>query len=383
VQKELVDEEVLDEVKTQRHPRQPHRDSHARRALAELILGAKRPVIVAGYGCIKAGARDLVARLSESLDIPVTTSLKGKGVIDERSPLALGPLGVTSFAHAYKYIVDKADLLVFLGAGFNERTSYLWDDKLLADKRIAQVDNDLEQLEKVFRADIAIHGDIKDVLVEVLADIDESPDTTRNRLDSAELKDPSSGGNEQSFRATFPLVERFFAKLERDFPGDLQIFDDNIIFAQNFFRSSSQKRYFPNSGISSLGHAIPAAIGARFAQDKPTFAVLGDGGFQMCCMEIMTAVNYRKPLNVVMFNNSTMGLIRKNQSQQYGKRFIDCDFVNPDYALLARSFGINHVRVETEQDIDRLFETADLVSQSNLIEILLDKDTFPSYSSRR
>jgi acetolactate synthase-1/2/3 large subunit len=383
VQKELVDEQVLEQIKTRRHARSPHKDTHARRALGKLILAAKSPVIVAGYGCIKASAHDLVAKLSESLKIPVTTSLKGKGVIDERSPLSLGPLGVTSFGHAYRYIVDTADLLIVLGAGFNERTSYLWDQKLLQGKQIAQVDNDHEQLEKVFRADLAIHGDIKDVLTEVLADIDARPLQGCKVLDPSDLTDVSDSGNAASFRATFPLVERFFAKLERDFPGDLLIFDDNIIFAQNFFRSSARKRYFPNSGISSLGHAIPAAIGARFARSTPTFAVLGDGGFQMCCMEIMTAVNYQKPLNVVMFNNATMGLIRKNQFQQYEKRFINCDFINPDYALLARSFGINHFKVEAEADIDRLFKTADLVNESHLIEILLDKDTFPSYSSRR
>ena len=161
------------------------------------------------------------------------------------------------------------------------------------------------------------------------------------------------------------------------------MFDDNIIFAQNFFRVSRGNRYYPNSGVSSLGHAIPAAIGARFYADKPSFAVLGDGGFQMCCMEIMTAVNYQKPLNIVLFNNSTMGLIRKNQFQQYQQRFIDCDFVNPDYQYLAKSFGINHCRIETEQDIQAAFEDNDLENEINLIEIVIDKDAFPSYVSGR
>jgi acetolactate synthase-1/2/3 large subunit len=160
-------------------------------------------------------------------------------------------------------------------------------------------------------------------------------------------------------------------------------FDDNIIFAQNFFNVSSSNRYFPNSGISSLGHAIPAAIGARFSVDKPTFAILGDGGFQMCCMEIMTAVNYNIPINVVVFNNSTMGLIRKNQSQLYDERFINCDFVNPDFAYLARSFGINHKKITSDADVDDLFANSDLVNSINLIEIVIDKNAFPNYRSGR
>jgi acetolactate synthase-1/2/3 large subunit len=100
-------------------------------------------------------------------------------------------------------------------------------------------------------------------------------------------------------------------------------------------------------------------------------------------MELMTAVNYGIPLNVVLFNNATMGLIRKNQTQQYERRFIDCDFVNPDYAVLARSFGIGYRHVADERDLEALFTQDDLVNAINLIEIPLDKDAFPNYLSKR
>jgi acetolactate synthase-1/2/3 large subunit len=179
-------------------------------------------------------------------------------------------------------------------------------------------------------------------------------------------------------------MEAFFTGLARHFPRDALIFDDNIIFAQSFLDVSHANHYFPNSGISSLGHAIPAAIGARFfAKDAPTFAILGDGGFQMCCMELMTAVNYGIPLNTVVINNGTMSLIRKNQFQLYGERYIDCDFVNPDFKLLAAAFGIKHFRIETQADLETLFTQADLTGGINLIEILLDKHAFPSYLSSR
>jgi acetolactate synthase-1/2/3 large subunit len=190
-------------------------------------------------------------------------------------------------------------------------------------------------------------------------------------------------GSSKIFSAGFELVESFYKRLEQHFPQDLVVFDDNLIYAQNFFNVSSGNRFYPNSGISSLGHAIPAAIGSRFAEHKPTLAIIGDGGFQMCCMELMTAVNYALPITVVMFNNSTMGLIRKNQYQSYGQRYIDCDFVNPDYALLAKSFGIEYQRVETEADLERLFVDTDFLEGINLVEIMLDKDAFPNYNSLR
>lgn len=387
VQKELVDAAILERVKTA-FPKSRSRDqSKPIERLTDLLLEAESPVIVAGYGCIKAGSQDLVSELSASLNVPVVTSLKGKGAISERSALSLGSLGVTSYGAAYRYIAEESDLVVFLGAGFNERTSYVWDEKLLKDKKIAQVDIDEDQLEKVFQADVAINGDIKEVLSGVLINLQERraqrKNGTRARRYIKDVELHPAESDYAIFRSRFPLVERFFAKLEQRFPQDAWVFDDNIIFAQNFYRVSSGNRYFPNSGVSSLGHAIPAAIGARFAAEASTWAVLGDGGFQMCCMELMTAVNYGIPLNVVLFNNGTMGLIRKNQTQQYDKRFIDCDFVNPDYATLAKSFGIRYRHVADERDLEALFTQDDLVGAINLIEIPLDKDAFPNYLSKR
>ena len=387
IQKELIDESVLDSISGGIRHSTSRQNGLPVDALTQLIVESQHPVIVAGYGCIKAGAQEEISQLSEALGIPVTTSLKGKGIIGDGSGLSLGCLGVTSNGEAYQYIVDHADLVIFLGAGFNERTSYLWDAKLLANKKVAQIDLDPEQLERVFKADIAIQGDIKLALCEVLDKISDS-DVGKKSLvkfhaHSAKSKNKTPDEVNEKLQAKFALVRQFYTGLEKRFPDNTLIFDDNIIFAQNYFNVSSGNRYFPNSGISSLGHAIPAAIGARFSAQKPTFAILGDGGFQMCCMEIMTAVNYNIPLNIVVFNNATMSLIRKNQVQLYNNRFIDCDFVNPDFHLLAMSFGIKHKKIVTEADLDDLFANSDLTNSINLIEIMIAKDAYPNYRSGR
>ncbi|MES9933362.1 MAG: thiamine pyrophosphate-binding protein [Candidatus Sedimenticola sp. PURPLELP] len=386
IQNEMVDADILDKIKTDRHVYSIYEEAPAINELTELIRTSHNPVIIAGYGCIRSGAQDVITRLSEEMNIPVTTSLKGKGVISEQSDLSLGSLGVTSGGCAYKYIVEQSDLLIILGAGFNERTSYLWDEALMEGRKVVQIDNDHAQLEKVFNADIALHGDIKEAITGVLRHIENRGiKRVNNNTPQQRISDLRSSTNRDYalFHSGFSLIESFFKKLEANFPNDAIVFDDNIIFAQNFFNVSSANRYYPNSGVSSLGHAIPAAIGSRFAESKPTFAILGDGGFQMCCMEIMTAVNYDKPLNVVVFNNATMGLIRKNQHQQYNQRYINCDFINPDFAYLSKSFGINYKKVESEDDLDDLYREFDLGNSINLIEILIDKDAFPNYSSKR
>jgi len=386
VQKELVDADLLDEVMTEKPAYVMYENIQSINALTDMILEARNPVIVAGYGCIKSGAQQLVSELSDSLNIPVTSSMKGKGVISEQSRLSLGSLGVTSTGYAYKYIVDNADAIIFLGAGFNERTSYMWDKTLLQNKKIAQIDSNPEQLQKVFKADVAITADIKAALRGVLKNLDAQGvdrEAARKQIAANDPVEKRDAGSSEVFESGFALVEKFFKRLEKKFAKDLIVFDDNMIFAQNFFNVSAGNRFYPNSGISSLGHAVPAAIGARFSEHKATIAIIGDGGFQMCCMELMTAVNYEIPITVVMFNNATMGLIRKNQHQGYGQRYIDCDFSNPDYSLLAKSFGIGFQHVETSEDLDRVFAETDFVADINLIEIMLDKELFPNYSSRR
>jgi len=381
VQKEFVDDSILDTVITKRRTTAIRNNSLPVEDFIGLISNANKPVIIAGHGCIKADAQQEIDKLSELLNIPVTTSLKGKGVISEQSKRSLGSLGVTSYSHARNYIVKQADLLIFLGAGFNERTSYLWDKTLLDDKKIIQIDTSPEQLEKVFKADLPILGDIKQVVAGVL-DLLKTQNIEKKSYQQIN-NEVSTDSDALLFNQRFSLIKKFFLELEQHFSSDMMIFDDNIIFAQNFFNVSNGNRYYSNSGISSLGHAIPAAIGARFAIKQPTLAVLGDGGFQMCCMELMTAVNYNIPLTVVMFNNATMGLIRKNQFQQYEKRFIDCDFINPDYKLLAESFGINYKKVTDSKDLDGIFENINYENSINLIEIIIDKDLFPTYTSRR
>ncbi len=403
VQKELVDDSILEQIKTRKTTYQLHNKVPVINDLLKLIQGASAPVIIAGYGCIISGAQNQVTHLSERMNIPVSSSLKAKGVINEHAELSLGSLGVTSYGKAYNYILEKSDLIIFLGTSFNERTSYVWNNKLLKNKKIAQIDNHIEQLEKVFKADVAILGDLNELLSSLLKQLDlleieakQIPDTSHkltSQQDKQHSHDSISTRKIADLRSSFSLVNTFFTTLESYFPKNLILFDDNIIFAQNFFNVSAENSYYPNSGISSLGHAIPAAIGATFfetksfetkrLEKKSVFAVIGDGGFQMCCMEIMTAVNYQLPLTIILFNNSSMGLIRKNQSQQYDKRFINCDFVNPDYKLLAKSFGIEYFKIQAEQDLNNFFPQLDYQKSINLIEIMIDKDTFPGYSSNR
>lgn len=171
VQKELVDNSILEQVALGNGNHDPVIPEQSIKQSLQLIKEAKRPLIIAGYGCIRAGAQDALKNISEQLNIPVTSSLKAKGAVDERSALSLGSLGVTSGGQALRYLEQEADLVLILGAGFNERTSYVWDKKLLAGKKLIQVDNNPQQLQKVYRADLAIQADLGAYLRELDAAI--------------------------------------------------------------------------------------------------------------------------------------------------------------------------------------------------------------------
>ncbi|MDA8240326.1 MAG: thiamine pyrophosphate-binding protein [Nitrospiraceae bacterium] len=379
--KETVDEGLLDQIHFDDGRLNTGEDTIPAGEILSLIRGATHPVILAGYGSILSHAEDAVARFCAKTGTPVATSLKARGIVPESSELSLGVLGITSNEAAFRYISEKADLVIIAGASFGERTSYNWNRKLLEGKKIVQIDTDEAQLNKVFTADFAVQGDVKRFFEIMNKMLDESPAGRKETKEAAEFK--SRYHNHDIKDNEFLLVSRFLSNLNRHADGEALIFDDNIIYMQRFFTITGSGSYFPNSGISSLGHAIPAAIGARFASGRPVIALLGDGGFQMCCMEIMTAVNYGIPLTVVLLNNSSLGLVRKNQFYNYGGRFIASEFVNPDYRKLADSFGIEYFRVETESGADELFGKLDFRNRTNLIELILNKNEFPTYSSGR
>lgn len=381
VLKETVDEVLIDNILMSGPASQEGEDNIPSQLILKMIKDAANPVVIAGYGSILARAEDSISAFCGSFKIPAATTLKARGVIPEDSALSLGVLGITSNELAYRYISEKADLVIFSGASYGERTSCNWDPSLVTKKKLIQVDSNENQLNKAFHADIALHCDVRAFFEAVTPRFDS--DTLRpkdtNELEAYKAKYVNHDVTDKEFF----LVSYFFNQLNDYFKGDALFFDDNIIYMQRFCTIEKSRTYLPNSGLSSLGRAIPAAIGAKLSTMLPVIAILGDGGFQMCCMEIMTAVNYNIPVSVVLLNNSALGLVRKNQFHNYDGRFISSDFINPDYKKLAEAFNISYFRVASCADADRAFQTADFGNNINLIELILDKDEFPNYSSGR
>lgn len=379
--KETIDDNLLNDISFINRYSRTGEDTVPAGEIMAMINRAVHPVVIAGYGSIFSKAEDLIASFCSRTEIPIATSLKARGIVPESSHLSLGVLGTTSNELAFRYISEKADLIIISGAGFGERTSYNWSQKLLNGKKIIQIDNNENQLNKVFTADIALNCDVRRVFDNLLQRLDAEPITPKDSKEFSSYK--SRYVNHDVKGNEFLLISHFLNNLNNHFDSRALIFDDNIIYMQRFCSISKSRTYFPNSGLSSLGHAIPAAIGARLSTEKPVIAILGDGGFHICCMEIMTAVNYEIPISIVLLNNSSLGLVRKNQFYNYNGRFIASEFINPDYKKLAESFNVSYFRVNSRSDADDVFELADFKNRINLIELILNKDEFPKYSSDR
>ncbi len=381
VLKETVDDSIIDSVCLSGGPSQEGEDTLPSQEILSMINASRYPVIIAGYGSILSGAEEIISGFCARTNIPVATTLKARGIVPESSGLSLGVLGITSNELAYRYISEKADLIIFSGASFGERTSYNWDQNLISGKKIIQVDNNEKSLNRVFHADIALKCDVKVFFDHISRMIASQPAEQKDTQYVISYK--SKYANHDVRNNEFRLISHFLQNMNGHFDCRASIFDDNIIYMQRFCHVTKSGSYFPNSGLSSLGHAVPAAIGAKLATEKPVIAILGDGGFQMCCMEIMTAVNYKIPVSVILLNNSSLCLVRKNQFYNYSGRFIASEFINPDFGKLAESFGINYFRVTSQPEADKVFEIVDFANRINLIDLILDKDEFPNYSSRR
>lgn len=378
---ETIEESILDDIHLSTSYPQEGKNNLPSKEIMQMLTTARHPVIIAGYGCILSQSEDLISEFCSKTKIPVATTLKARGIMPESSDLSLGVLGITSHELAYRYITEKSDLIIFTGASFGERTSYNWDKKLIKGKTLLQIDNNKKQLNKVFHADLSLCCDVRAFFntINKILDADHFKPKDFSAVSHYKARYANIDVNDNEFQ----LISYFLQNLNRRLEGTGAIFDDNIIYMQRFCDISDSRFYFPNSGLSSLGHALPASIGAKFSTEKPVVAILGDGGFQMCCAEIMTAVNYSLPITIVLLNNSTLGLVRKNQFYNYRGRFIASEFMNPDYRKLADSFNIKYYRVESPSDADSVFKTISFDKEINLIDIILDKDEFPKYSSGR
>jgi acetolactate synthase-1/2/3 large subunit len=358
----------------------PGRGEPARIAEAARHLSrARRPLLYVGHGAVISNAGKAITTLAEKLRAPVVNTLLGKGAVDETHPLHLGMMGMHGTAYANKAVVD-CDLIMAIGARWDDRVTGRLSDFCTRAVKI-HVDIDAAEFGKIVQPDVAIHGDAR-LVIEDLVEQVEMGDTAEWLAQCARwrrqypLKYPKQGG----LRAQHVL-----ARLDALTAGDAILTTDvgqHQMWAAQFCRTRRNRHWLSSGGAGTMGFGFPAAIGAQFAHPgRKVWAIVGDGGFQMTMSELATAQLHRLPVKVLIINNNYLGMIRQWQEMFYDNRVSGADLEgNPDFVKLAQAYGAKGLRIRRPADVERILREAHAYDAGPCVvvaEVVKEDNVFP------
>ncbi len=332
----------------------PRQISHALR----LIRQSERPLLYVGGGAITANAHQQILQLAEYFQIPVTTTLMGKGAFDEHHPLAVGMLGMHGTAYA-NFAVSECDLLIAVGARFDDRVTGKLDE-FASRAQVIHIDIDPAEVGKNRTPQVPIVGDVKQVLINLL-----------QRLD-AENQVPPPGQTQawcdriNRWRRDYPLVvptypevlspQEVIAELNRQAPRAYYTTDvgQHQMWAAQFLKNGP-RRWISSAGLGTMGFGMPAAMGVQVALPHDTvICISGDASFQMNLQELGTLVQYGIPVKTVIINNGWQGMVRQWQQAFYGERYSSSNMQAgmPDFEILAQAYGLKGIVIHQRHQLE-------------------------------
>jgi acetolactate synthase-1/2/3 large subunit len=333
-------------------------------ALARLVTGWKRPLLLVGGGVLSAGAEPALLRLAERLGAPVFHTSMGKSAFPASHPLASGlpwfraTSDVSNMESFFSPLFKEADGLLAIGCRFTQLVTGTWS--LRPPSSLAQIDVDAEEIGRHYPVQVGVHADARLALEALLAALPKAP-----RRPWAPPTPPREPWRLPGLDLLGPL--------RRALPDDAIVSADVTRLAyilMSEFPLDRPRTFLHPAGSVAMGYGIPAALGAKTAApNRPVVAVVGDGCFLMSGMELATAVQERLAVVVVLINDASLTLIRSTQQRRYGERYIAVDLRNPDFALFAKAFGVPYWRADTDAAFERALRKALAMEQPALIEV--------------
>ncbi|HZB88771.1 MAG TPA: biosynthetic-type acetolactate synthase large subunit [Terracidiphilus sp.] len=343
---------------------------------AELIRHAKRPVIFAGHGVSESGAMEQVRTLAERTQTPVALTLLGLGALPGSHPLNLGMMGM----HGESWVNDaiqEADLLIACGMRFDDRVTGKLTDYAQKAKKI-HIEIDPSEINKNVKADVALVGDLRAVLEELLPRVS-------GRDGTAWLKTIDASKGESAVRDIKNLPDSghlYAAHVVHDLwrltGGEAVVVTDvgqHQMWEAQYFHHEKPRTLITSGGLGTMGFALPAAIGAKFAcPEKEVWVVAGDGGFQMTAAELSTIVQEGIKINIAIINNGYLGMVRQWQEFFYDRNYESTPLVSPDFVKLADAHGIAGRAVRTRAEVESAVEEARAAKGAFLLNFMVEKE---------
>ncbi|NOZ01843.1 MAG: biosynthetic-type acetolactate synthase large subunit, partial [Deltaproteobacteria bacterium] len=326
----------------------------------ELIDGAKLPVLVSGHGVIESGAREEVISLVEKSEMPVALTLLGLGGFPAEHPFNLGMMGM----HGESWVnqaIQEADLIFNLGARFDDRVTGRTETYAAGARKI-QIDIDPAEINKNVSVDVALLGDVKEVIAALLPSI--SRKTRPDWLGHInELKGDASVRDIQQLPDSGHLyAAHVISDLWRITDGNAIIVTDvgqHQMWTAQYYRHDRPRGLITSGGLGTMGFALPAAIGARFAlPDAEIWVIAGDGGFQMTAAELATCAQEGINLNIAIMNNGYLGMVRQWQEFFYDRRYAFTPITSPDFVKLAEAHGHTGLMVQKRSQVEAAVQQA-------------------------
>ncbi len=366
----------------------PTLDGHPKqlKLAAREIAAAKRPLILAGHGVLIADGGEELRAFAEKTSIPVAWTLLGIGALDERHPLAYGYMGMHGWKHVNRAI-QSADLLIAVGMRFDDRVT--GNVRTYAPyARIIHADIDPAEIGKNVAVEVPIVGDARRVLAGLSALVPATPlEERRAYLDElAEWKRESLGSSwhgsgawrDGLLSADF-VVERI-GELTNHTANYVADVGQNQMWLARYTGFQRPNSHMSSGGLGTMGYCVPAAMGAALGRPEfETWAVTGDGGFQMTSQELMTLAADRIPVKIAILDNKKLGMIRQWQEIIYGGNYHSSHLPGPDFIKLAEAYGIPAFKATTTADVDTTIKAAQAVDGPALIwfEIAEEQNVFP------
>jgi acetolactate synthase-1/2/3 large subunit len=361
-------------------PHRPHPmlnvEEHGLAQAAELIRNAKRPVILAGHGVIESGAEEQVYSLAERAQIPVALTLLGLGSFPASHKLNLGMMGMHGESWVNKAI-QEADLLIACGMRFDDRVTGTLSTYATKAKKI-HIEVDPSEVNKNVKVDVALMGDLGEVLELLLPKIS-------GRDGSAWIKTIEASKGEVAVHDIKNLPDSghlYAAHVINDIwrmtGGNAILVTDvgqHQMWAAQYYHHERPRGLITSGGLGTMGFALPAAIGAKFAcPEKEVWVIAGDGGFQMTAAELSTIVQEGIKINIAIINNGYLGMVRQWQEFFYERNYAATPLVSPDFVKLADAHGLKGLAVRTRAEVGPAVEQARSAPGTFLLNFMVEKE---------